>query len=244
MVVPMAPVNTASNGNYSVEYGMVRLPSNGVGNAQNQAPSFQQILAMQSQAQKGATLLPSLASIQNGDALNSLRGQMPLGNSLATMETSQYRRQPTAANATGANGQGALGTGPGFNLLRQGLNAGVIGFDQGVERQLYNYLGQALDKSPTMRADFIKELNAGNTYSFGYRTGGEPSFATLGTKNNRIEFNTQDLFQRAPYGPDEVAYHELYHSIKDVDHGAQHNAYIRNVLNESGATRVQLNNVG
>jgi hypothetical protein len=237
MVVPMPPINAFPNGNYSVEYGMARLPTSDVGNAQNQATNFQQILAMQSQAQRGVMLSPPLP-MQNGNVQNSLRGQSPVGGTLTSVNTPQYAGQPASANAAGANGQGALGTGPGYNLIRQGLNAGVIKFDRGAETALYNYLGQALDKSPTMRADFIKDLNAGSTYSFGYRTGGEPSFATLGTKNNRIEFNTQDLFQRAPYGPSEVAYHELYHSINDVDHGAQHNAVIRKALNESGATRI------
>ena len=139
-------------------------------------------------------------------------------------------------NPTGNQGQQ---TGAGYQLLDEALKQGAVTFDKGDEQVLYNYLGNALTKSPTMLKDFIGDLNKGNTYSFGYRDSGEPSFATLNTNKNRIEFNSQDLFERAPYGPDEVAYHELYHSIYDVDHGKSHNAYIAKAIQEAGLQRVR-----
>jgi hypothetical protein len=269
MMAPTGTQSGVQAGYPQIEYGLAYINPNlrtgfGGGAQDFQAVMRQTLLAQGAggaEANMYAAPQPLARSLQNqrsslnngfpapAHILDILRGVLPVN--IQSSSGNQNIIPRNTAPATNASMPNTVARNPsvaqanpqtsnaGYQLLDQGLQSGQITFDRGDEQTLYNYLGEALNRSPTMRRDFARDLNEGNTYSFGYRTTGGSSFATLNTNSNRIEFNERDLLEIAPYGPYEVAYHELSHSIFDLDHGTQHNNYIRSAINEAGLTRVR-----
>lgn len=118
---------------------------------------------------------------------------------------------PTGAGGVG--GVGAAGMGQGSALLAQATQAGRVAFyGENGGRQAFEMVGQVLDRDPDMLQAFAQAISQGETFQFGMRNGGGPSFSTVGARNHQIEYNRQD-FARAPYGPMEVVTHELMHAM-------------------------------
>lgn len=119
----------------------------------------------------------------------------------------------SATGAQGVNGAGTTGMGQGSALLAQATQAGRVAFyGENGGRQAFDLVGQVLDNDPAMLQAFAQSLSEGETFQFGMRTGGGPSFSTVGARNHRIELNSEN-FAEAPNGPMEVATHEMMHAM-------------------------------
>lgn len=115
--------------------------------------------------------------------------------------------------AQGVAGVGVAGMGQGSALLAQATQSGRVAFyGENGGRQAFDMVGQVLDSDPNMLQAFAQSLSEGETFQFGMRNSGGPSFSTVGARDHRIEYNRQD-FARAPYGPMEVVTHELMHAM-------------------------------
>lgn len=119
----------------------------------------------------------------------------------------------TANGAGGVAAAGTAGMGQGSALLAQATQSGRVAFyGENGGRQAFEMVGQVLDRDPGMLQAFAQALSEGETFQFGMRNGGGPSFSTVGARNHQIELNRQD-FARAPYGPMEVVTHEMMHAM-------------------------------